>query len=246
MEVQKFDLVFSGEILPKRDLAEVKANIAQLFKLSDAKVEALFSGRDIVIKSGLELKAANVYRAAIKKAGARVNLVKFDKDVGAEPKTQVASPPDNAPKEQIVATANKPTADNAAALNTDNMLGDDSVKEGEFDLAEVGADILADGERKGFVEREIDLSHISVRDCEGNLVDESEHFRADDVLVDDLNAEVLPAGSDMLKESERQQSVPLAVPDLAADLAPLGDRLSQPQKDAPPPPNVEHIQLAPE
>lgn len=72
---EKYDLVFSGQVVKGVDLAVAKKNIGQLFKLDAKKVEALFSGKKVVLKRGLNMDAAGKYRVAIKKAGALVELV---------------------------------------------------------------------------------------------------------------------------------------------------------------------------
>ena len=75
MNEERFDLVFSGELVAGFDVAQVKKNIQALFRIDDAKVLVLFSGKPIALRKGLDADAANKYRVAMKKAGARVDVV---------------------------------------------------------------------------------------------------------------------------------------------------------------------------
>lgn len=70
-----FQVVFDGQLVEGADPAEVKANIAKLFKMEIAKVEPLFSGRRTVVKRGLDEAAAQKYRIAFERAGAVATIV---------------------------------------------------------------------------------------------------------------------------------------------------------------------------
>jgi len=87
-----FDLVFKGELVKGAELGTVKSNIGKLFKMAPEKVEALFSGKAITLKKGLDFDAANRYRVAIKKAGARVDLVEKKAPVQSAAPASVAPP----------------------------------------------------------------------------------------------------------------------------------------------------------
>ena len=70
-----FQVVFDGQLIEGADPAQVKANIAKLFKMEVAKVEALFSGRRTVVKRGLDDATARKYRIAFERAGAVATIV---------------------------------------------------------------------------------------------------------------------------------------------------------------------------
>jgi len=53
MPSERFNLVFSGDLARGADLAQAKKNLGRLFKISDEKVEALFSGKAITLKKNL-------------------------------------------------------------------------------------------------------------------------------------------------------------------------------------------------
>lgn len=70
MGEQLYDVVFRGEILKGRDPAEVKAELAALFKAKPESVEKLFSGKPVVIASRVDERQARKYKDAFEKAGA--------------------------------------------------------------------------------------------------------------------------------------------------------------------------------
>ncbi len=249
MESEKFNLVFKGEVLPKQDVQEVKQNIASLFKLPMATVDKLFSGQSIVLKKGLDLTAANRYRVAIKKAGARVNLVKAS-IVAPSPQVNTA----NAAKAVAsVAEVDSKLVDSkpidakpidANAISTQPETEDEKPA---FELLAAGSDLLREDERTTakWVPLQIDLSHLSLKDSEGNLIEKDEIDTPEKVEVADIDADILPVGSDLLPEAERKLDQPVEVAELSLDIAPVGAILAQAKPQTPPPPiNVEHIQLA--
>ncbi len=78
-------IIFSGELVAGFDTDEVKANLGKLFKIDDAaKLETLFSGKDVTLKKNLEPEQARKYEATLSNAGAMVRidppLTQFDED----------------------------------------------------------------------------------------------------------------------------------------------------------------------
>lgn len=70
-----FDVVFQGQIVEGRDPAQVRANLAKLFKADAARIEALFAASSTVIKKGIDEVTARNYQAALAKAGATVHVI---------------------------------------------------------------------------------------------------------------------------------------------------------------------------
>ena len=249
MESEKFDLVFKGQILPKHELAVVKANMASLFKVPLTQIEALFSGKPVVLKRNLDLTAANRYRVAIKNAGARVDLQK----TGESPKAVVndkpatpAAPATPAPAANVSESAR--TLDGMAAVaepsETQTQVTAKAIDFGYLTLSAPGSDLLTANERAPEVVLSLDLSAMSLREGGGNLVDETELTRALPIVVGNLDVDVLPAGSELLKSTEKQPKVAVVVPELKADLAPLGEHLAAAKPSYAQAPNVDHLRLA--
>jgi hypothetical protein len=70
MERQDCDVVYAGVLAAGRDAAQVKSDLARLFKTDAAGIERLFSGQPVIIKKGLDPQTAEKYRVALEKAGA--------------------------------------------------------------------------------------------------------------------------------------------------------------------------------
>lgn len=92
MSEQNFQVVFSGRITEGAELAQVKANVAGLFKVGVDKVEQLFTGQPVVIKKGLDEATANKYQLALQRAGAICQVVDL-KAAAVTPQTAAATPP---------------------------------------------------------------------------------------------------------------------------------------------------------
>ena len=262
MESEKFDLVFSGQILPRQDVATVKANMAALFKVSSAQVDALFSGKAVVLKRNVDLAAANRYRVAIKKAGARVDLVKAGTAAASPAKAEKvpqAAQVSASPVEAVVAPS---VAVNTAVVNASAAkvelgleavganLSDAirtpvaSVAAPNFEVFEAGSDLLSGHERTEFVAKEVDTSAFSVRDGGGNLLDDGEWIASLPLIVADLDVDVLPPGSNLINEREREPVNRVHIADLDLEIAPPGARLEAEKGPAAKAPNIDHIQLS--
>ena len=64
MSDQQFDIIFRGDIVFGHQLADVKLRLQQLFKADAVKIDALFSGRPVPLKRGLDLASAQKYKDA--------------------------------------------------------------------------------------------------------------------------------------------------------------------------------------
>lgn len=66
----EYQVLFEGRLTGERPLDEVKRNLAALFKMKAEQVDALFTGKPVVIKRDIDQATALKYQAAFKKAGA--------------------------------------------------------------------------------------------------------------------------------------------------------------------------------
>lgn len=92
-----FDVVFSGKLQAGADPAQVRVNLARLFKTEPAKIGHLFTGQPVPIKKGVDAATALQYQAALAKAGAFVELLDTTVAVAAAPAR------DTAPSANVVA-----------------------------------------------------------------------------------------------------------------------------------------------
>lgn len=75
MSDQGLEIVFRGDIVVGHSLPEVKQRFGQLFKISAAQVDKLFTGKPVVLKRDLDRSTAEKYQAVISKAGAQVQIL---------------------------------------------------------------------------------------------------------------------------------------------------------------------------
>jgi hypothetical protein len=100
-EATNHHVIFEGRITGEIGLAEVKRNLAAMFKMNEAQVESLFSGKPVVIKRDVDAQTAQKYAAAFKKAGAVCKIAGSGGDTtaakpSARPVQPKAAPPASA------------------------------------------------------------------------------------------------------------------------------------------------------
>lgn len=247
---EKYDLVFSGQVVKGVDLAVAKKNIGQLFKLDAKKVEALFSGKKVVLKRGLNMDAAGKYRVAIKKAGALVELVMQQpvapsrgKAVFGEPPAAGGSPgPGAIPGTGSMGTI-PGTGPSSATSAGFGARGAAAADEDGFGLAPPGADLLQPQERKEAPVVEVDTSGLSVRAEGGNLLDDSEYRSTPERELDLSDYDLAEPGADVLKPEERRIQKPVEVDVSGLSAAAPGENLAPPRPAPPPAPDVSGIEL---
>jgi len=145
-----YDIYFRGGIAPGESLDTVKANLAKLFKASDEKITAMFSGRAIVLKKDLEEDAAQKYQSIMEKAGAKVILRQQPTATPSEKKVTSSSTQSAQPIQ--------PTQQQTPSINE----APGPAKTESWDLAPVGSDVLNDSEKKPFKKADIDTSTIKL------------------------------------------------------------------------------------
>ena len=91
-----FEVVVAGRLADGADPAQVRANLAKLFKTDVARVEHLLSGDRVVIKKGLDEAAAGKYRAVIVKAGLIAEIVDSSAGTAASAGAAPAAEPEAA------------------------------------------------------------------------------------------------------------------------------------------------------
>lgn len=90
MPSQPFDIIFSGQLLEGNNLDEVKKRIEKIFKADSDLLDRLFSGKPVIIKSGVDDETATKYRVAFRKAGALIEIKPSNNKVPGD-----ISPPHN-------------------------------------------------------------------------------------------------------------------------------------------------------
>lgn len=169
---EKYRLIFSGELLDGQHRAVVKRRLIELLKLKDGQVEKLFSGQPVVLKRDVDRETAARYQALFKKAGGQLRVKSETPAEGAPVAENVAEKPApasmegrpaavvgiEAPDFKVQSTWFPPAAAASAEIEAPDYavaaVGSDltdkksapiaTVAEVDFDLAEVGADLLTE------------------------------------------------------------------------------------------------------
>lgn len=87
-----YNVVFRGALTGAKPEDEVKFELGALFNAPAEKIEALFSGRPVVVKRNVDAATATKFRGAFERAGAFCELVKADGDGQTSEPRQASSP----------------------------------------------------------------------------------------------------------------------------------------------------------
>jgi hypothetical protein len=74
MPSQTYDILFSGQLMEGTNMDEAKQQIGSIFKADEEKLNKLFSGKQVTIKSGVDDETASKYRAVFRQAGALIDI----------------------------------------------------------------------------------------------------------------------------------------------------------------------------
>jgi len=233
MPSERFNLVFSGDLARGADLVQAKKNLGRLFKISDEKVEALFSGKAITLKKNLDFATANKYRTAIKNAGCRADLVEESaaevasqpSDSSSQPKDRSSQPSDS-PSQSGQAQSDERQS-NAELVpeepEPEHASDDDSLGHHDDDTPPLPQVEELEASESSDFNLGTKLS-LSLAPNSGNLVDIHELDHPEPLDIDVSNMTVKEAGADLLDDSEKDVFVEANI-DLDVDLAPVGSDL---------------------
>ncbi|MDH5436956.1 MAG: hypothetical protein OEX83_09360 [Gammaproteobacteria bacterium] len=167
MAAGNYEVVFNGMIARGSDLEQVKQNLAALFKTDVSKMEALFSGGMVVVKSGIDQESANRYQAAMKKAGA-VCAIREKSVEAAKPRPSESVP--------VASEVKQP------APVSEIPVAPDSADEGM--LAPPGVQII---EYEVIPEPHIDISTLNMADVGADVTDPVAPPPSLDINIDNLH-----------------------------------------------------------
>jgi len=253
-----FNVIFRGDILPGHNLPTVKVQMAQLFKLDDAKLAAVFSGKPVTLKKDCDAATAEKVKAALTKIGADSEIKSASIPTAAAPAPTKSIPPSST-------TAAIPIPVNKAAPSSG----------GGIKLAPVGQ-VLTEAERTALRKPpvQIQVDHISlekrasnfgaagdkpvaakrpeikapdfgVAPLSGDLLKDNEKRVYETQEIDLSDYQVAELGAEILREDEKLPLPVMEIEELNVDLAPVGSDMAQLKKPTPPPPpKVDHIRLA--
>jgi hypothetical protein len=136
-----YEVAFSGKLVAGAQLESVKANLAKIFQADEQRIALLFSGRRIVIKSGLDSAGAEKYREILSRAGAVLEVRALD-EVAVEP----VAPVDDSPAAGTSPVATAPEATGKpgklkVAPRDEYMAAFIDVEAPDLGIAPLGADL---------------------------------------------------------------------------------------------------------
>jgi hypothetical protein len=86
-----YKIVFEGKIAEGHRIEEVKKNLASLYQVDVGKINSLFTGHPIVIKSDLDYQTATKDRETFEKTGAVCSVISMEEDVDHSTTTEKES-----------------------------------------------------------------------------------------------------------------------------------------------------------
>ncbi len=219
-----FEVVFDGKTMPNRNVDDVKAALAQLFKTNTATIDKLFGGQPIAIKKSVDYQSALRYIAAMKEAGALARLRQME---------GVVAP-----------TAPKMTATDWVVAPAGTALGEKplpkiprTIDTSHLSLAPVGTQM---GEHKEFVPAQVDLHDYVLAPVGSDMGEAKEYIPLPEPDLSDYSL----AQVGVILGSPRQVE-PVRVGDISGiTIAPVGAQIDVSEKKAPPPPpKTDHLKL---
>lgn len=255
-----FNVVFAGETSGGADPAAVRANMARMFKASDAMIEKLFSGQRIAVKKAVDQATAMKYRAVMKQAGAIAYIEPADEQ--GRP-LAVASAPDAPAPVSVPAAPARPAAPQTMAERI-SVLAAEQEKAAALkpkpDAPPPPADVARVETWKLFPPGSV-LSEITARPApmmptirnfglasvgtELLQPEERAQLAPPPVVVDVSAISIAPPNTELLKESERRVVVPVVVDVSGITIAPPGVDLEQIKDDKKPVnPDISKLKLA--
>jgi len=192
--MKRYEIVFSGQLVPGAQPERVQANLAKLFQADAKRMALLFSGRRLVLKNNLDQAAAEKYRSTLERAGAQVDVVEMAGQTRAEPEpmqveeVELAPPPDEptwtrrAPQPSSSASAPRIAATSSKVEPRDvYMAAFVDVEAPDFTISQPGEDVQ--DPKAPTVAPRLDLSGLSLAPAGSDMgeIKRNEHARVPDI-----------------------------------------------------------------
>lgn len=89
MEGNYYQISYKGQLVSGAELVQVRNNLQQLFKATDAVMDKLMSGKSVIIKKAISQQKATAFQKAMHKAGAiaQVSMMAVEENI------ELAAPP---------------------------------------------------------------------------------------------------------------------------------------------------------
>lgn len=154
-----FDILFRGELASGNSLEQVRAQVAESFKLDEAAVNQLFSGSVVSLKRNIDRATAERIYQRLSAAGAVAKIVPSDSNNSSSN----ASP-----------SSESTSSDSTAEQNADKAIT----------LAPLGSNVIEGIDTSEQSQKSISVDHLGLEPVGSNIIQESEAETIDPVVVD--------------------------------------------------------------
>ncbi|MFA5496334.1 MAG: hypothetical protein WC247_16335 [Porticoccaceae bacterium] len=150
-----YTVVFRGDLVPGTTPGEVRQRLQEFFRLDDARVERLFSGRPVAIRKNIELDRARQLRDMLAAMGALAEVR------GGDGKAAIAASSAAVGDGLAAVTVAPPGADILRPEERRPVYCRD-IATGHLSVDRAGGDVLKPHERRRPMALQIDLSHLEI------------------------------------------------------------------------------------
>lgn len=137
----EYNLIFKGEVEEGFDISITKKKLANAFKVSDEKVEVLFSGRPTVIKKGLSFESGIKLQQQLLNIGAKTDLelseIKQPPSISAKPSSRIPPVAPRANPVKKVELALQPVQEVAPTVEESPVTEIEASKESRFNFSQL-------------------------------------------------------------------------------------------------------------
>jgi hypothetical protein len=146
LNIESYDVYFSGVLIKGSDPETVKRKVGAIFKLEGERLDRLFSGKPVPIKRGIDMDRAIKYRVAFRDAGGLVDIVPAGQPAPT-PKPPPAErpeqrqPPQTAKPVETLTLADGPLESPPEPPHRDVVAPDFSLSKEGFDLSDCAPEV---------------------------------------------------------------------------------------------------------
>lgn len=166
-----FDILFRGDIAPGNSVDQVKARVAESFKLDEVAINQLFSGAIVGLKRNIDRATAEHIFQRLADAGALANIV-----------------PSTLKDSTLKESASKQSASDQSDLDhpsPDNQSSETTATNKSFTLAPLGSDVIESSADLAKEERSsVSIDHLGLEPIDSDIVEQTEREAIEPVVVD--------------------------------------------------------------
>ena len=237
MEQPLFELIFEGQIVEGQSVPAVQANMAQLFKASEAQIAKMFGGSRVVLKNKLDKATALKYQAVLKKNGAVVKIALMSAETGTPPPAAAPVTTREASSLSVAATASPaPLSSSSSSTSSTSSTSTPASGPQAHSLSSTGRLPVAGDKVEAILEgKQLDIAPVGIR-LGPEVKEVVPHFDH----LDEIS--IAPVGADLVTSNDLP---PPPAPDVShISIAPVGSDMGQLKKNEKLiKPDISHIKL---